>query len=386
MFLSREFFFSLYVQGGIPLGNVLKRGKIRICFAVAWTNYLHMQAWIKYFINNEKYDVHIITHSKEKIEGTTTHNLLTWGKLNFISGPIQTWWILKRIRPDILHGDLLILYGFYAALSYFHPIVVSCRGSDVLIYPQRSRIMAYMAKFVTKRADLICAVGGHFTKLLISLGADKTKVTTITIGIDLVRFTPNADKEGEIRRKLGWLENPLVVSIRNFKPIYNVDLLIRAIPFIIKTNSEVRFIIAGKGTQENYLKGLVGKLGMNKYIKFTGLIEHDELPKTLASADIYVSTSLSDGISVSLLEGMACGCFPVVTDIPGNRAWIRDGENGFLVPPDDPEVLADRIMSAIKNKELRESAKKENIEKTRKGAVWEENMRKVEEEYRSLIS
>ncbi|MCK5118479.1 MAG: glycosyltransferase family 4 protein, partial [Candidatus Latescibacteria bacterium] len=343
------------------------------------------QAWMNYFIHHEKYDVHIITHSKEEIEGAKTYHLLAWSKWKFISGPLQTRWFLRRIRPDILHADSLTPYGFYAALSRFHPVVVSCRGSDVLINPQRSRILASITKFVVKRADLIYAVGDHLRRRLITLGADEAKVTTITIGIDLDKFHPDADKKGEIRKRLGWIENPLVVSTRNFESIYHLDLLIRAMPFIIKENSSVRFIMVGRGTQENYLKGLVDQSGMNEYVKFMGYIEQNELPKTLAGADIYVSTSLSDGISVSLLEGMACGCFPVVTDIPANRSWIQDGENGFLVPTDDPKFLADRISSAINSKALMEGARKKNSEQVKQRAAWEEIMRNIEEEYTSLI-
>jgi glycosyltransferase involved in cell wall biosynthesis len=160
-----------------------------------------MQAWMNYFIHHEKYDVHIITHSKEEIEGAKTYHLLAWSKWKFISGPLQTRWFLRRIRPDILHADSLTPYGFYAALSRFHPVVVSCRGSDVLINPQRSRILACITKFVVKRADLIYAVGDHLRRRLITLGADEAKVTTITIGIDLDKFHPNADKKGEIRKR-----------------------------------------------------------------------------------------------------------------------------------------------------------------------------------------
>ncbi|MCK5527270.1 MAG: glycosyltransferase, partial [Candidatus Latescibacteria bacterium] len=84
--------------------------------------------------------------------------------------------------------------------------------------------------------------------------------------------------------------------------------------------------------------------------------------------------------------GMACGCFPVVTDIPANRAWIQDGENGFLVPTDDPKFLADRISSAINSKALMEGARKKNSEQVKQRAAWEEIMRNIEKKYRSLIS
>ena len=87
-----------------------------------------------------------------------------------------------------------------------------------------------------------------------------------------------------------------------------------------------------------------------------GRVPHDRMPELLTQTDIYVSTSLSDGTSVSLLEAMASGVFPIVTDIPSNREWINDGENGFLVPAGKEINLADRIIGTIRNEGLMEKA------------------------------
>ena len=81
----------------------------------------------------------------------------------------------------------------------------------------------------------------------------------------------------------------------------------------------------------------------------------------LPGADIYVSTSLYDGTSVSLLEAMGSGAFPVVTDIPANREWITNGENGFLVPVDEEKYLANRIIDAIRKPRLLERSRIENL-------------------------
>ena len=93
---------------------------------------------------------------------------------------------------------------------------------------------------------------------------------------------------------------------------------------------QAKFVIAGTGEQQAYLRELTHDLGVSNNTKFIGWVPRSELPKYLSSADVYVSSSLSDGTSNSLLEAMACGLAPIVTDIPANQTWIDDGKNGFF--------------------------------------------------------
>jgi glycosyltransferase involved in cell wall biosynthesis len=108
------------------------------------------------------------------------------------------------------------------------------------------------------------------------------------------------------------------------------------------------------------------------------------MPKLLSDADIYVSTSLYDGTSVSLLEAMGSGVFPVVTDIPSNREWITNAENGFLVPTENEVVLARKIVEAIRNKELLVEANGKNRELIEQRANWKSNMKKIANIYENL--
>jgi glycosyltransferase involved in cell wall biosynthesis len=108
------------------------------------------------------------------------------------------------------------------------------------------------------------------------------------------------------------------------------------------------------------------------------------MPDLLSRADIYVSTSLYDGTSVSLLEAMGSGAFPVVTDIPANREWITNGQNGFLVPIDEEKYLADRIIDAIRDARLLEKGRIENLSIVEK-AVWPENIEKIKEVYSKVL-
>ena len=101
----------------------------------------------------------------------------------------------------------------------------------------------------------------------------------------------------------------------------------------------------------------------------------------LSGADIYVSTSPHDGTSVSLLEAMACGAFPIVTDIPANREWITQGETGFLIPSNDEIGLASRIVEAIRSRGLMEGARKGNRKRVEQQARWSVILKRVSNLY-----
>jgi glycosyltransferase involved in cell wall biosynthesis len=95
---------------------------------------------------------------------------------------------------------------------------------------------------------------------------------------------------------------------------------------------------------------------------------------------------LYDGTSVSLLEALASGAFPVVTDIPANREWITDGKNGFLVPTDEENILAKRIIEAIRNKALLEESSYENMCLMKEKALWPVTIEKVKQIYEGVLS
>jgi glycosyltransferase involved in cell wall biosynthesis len=110
------------------------------------------------------------------------------------------------------------------------------------------------------------------------------------------------------------------------------------------------------------------------------------MPDLLSQADIYVSTSLHDGTSVSLLEAMGSGAFPVVTDIPANREWIINGENGFLVSEDEEESLAIKIIDAIRKRELLEKSRTRNHLIVEQKALWPKYINRVKNIYANILN
>jgi glycosyltransferase involved in cell wall biosynthesis len=108
-----------------------------------------------------------------------------------------------------------------------------------------------------------------------------------------------------------------------------------------------------------------------------GARPHEELPDTLRRADVYVSAALSDGASASLLEALASGLVPVVTDIPANRGWLAPGESGLLFPPGDEAALAAALERALGDAALRARAREAGPRVVAERADFEVNMERL---------
>jgi glycosyltransferase involved in cell wall biosynthesis len=189
-----------------------------------------------------------------------------------------------------------------------------------------------------------------------------------------------------IIEKLEMVGCPSVISLRSFEPIYNIETLIKSIPLVLKEVLETKFIIAGKGSEEENLKKLAESLKVLESIRFVNWIPQDELPQYLRISDVYVSTSLSDGgISSSTAEAMSCGLPVVITDFGDNKKWVKNGESGFLIPLKDFKSLAEKIIYLLKNPEkgleLGINARKVIEEKNN----YYKEMEKMENIYKELI-
>ncbi|MFQ5853125.1 MAG: glycosyltransferase, partial [Candidatus Binatia bacterium] len=288
--------------------------------------------------------------------------------------------IISQLEPDVVHGHFLTNYGYIAARTGFRPLVVSAWGSDVLVKPQEYFILKMILRHVVKRADLITSVADVTTRAIIGYGADPQKIATFPYGIDDDVFYPDDSDGGKNGN-----DQCTIFCSRRLKSIYNVGLLIRAIPYIAREIPNVRVFVNGDGPLRSTIEALARELKVQSTVTFLDWLSPEELAQYYRTSNLYVSTALSDGTSVSLLEAMASGAFPIVSDLPGNREWIKDHENGYLIPTDDPRLLADRVVRAFRNVTLRMSAARKNIDIVRQRSLWKNNMKVAEEYYSSLI-
>jgi len=341
---------------------------------------------VKYFAERG-HEVHLISYNPAHIEGIKIYVLPDTKNrfLTFILRFFEVKRLIKKIKPDLLHAHYIDGYGWYGALTRFHPFVMSPWGTDVLVAPKKSKMIKLAAKFVLAKADLITTDGENSKEAIMDLDADIKKIKVIFYGVDTKKFSPEK-KDRSIMKYLFKNDFPVVISIRSFEPIYHVKTLIESIPLILKEIPDAKFIIAGEGEQKEYLISLAKSLEIMDSIRFVGMILHDALPKYLSSSDVYVSTSLSDGgMPLSTLEAMACGLAPVVTDVADNKKWIKDGESGFIVPTKDPKSLAEKIIYTLKNKEYVMEFGRINRKIVEEKQNYYREMEKMEKLYKELI-
>ncbi len=371
---------------------------MRICY-FGNPQTIHLQRWMKYFID-KGHEVHVITSEPAEIEGAHIHDVFSSTSSFFYKIPIIArifyFWrernqtkkmrrLLEEIRPDILDAHYLTSYGIPASRLRFHPFIINIWGSDVLLAPERfGKKHVILMRKALGEADIILCSGEHSREAVIRLGEEPEKVKVALVGVDTQRFYPQ-QKDEKLRSSLEILGSPMVISIRNLEPVYDIETFIKAIPSILSQVPDTKFVITGEGSQRDYLKDLAKSLGIQENVRFVGWIAHDELPKYLASADIYVSTSLSDsGASISLLEAVACGLPAIVTDVGDVKRWVRDGENGFIVPVKSPELLAEKIAYLLRSEHLRKKVGKANRVLVEEKASYEKEMGRVERLYEEL--
>lgn len=368
---------------------------MRIC-CLADAISIHTQRWVKYFAD-KGHEVHLISAvplGDGNIGNTELYVLKKFRPqiriisfpLNLLSDVIQVRKLTKKIKPAILHAHYITDCGLLGALTGFHPFVVWAMGSDILVEPKQHGFARLITKYVLRKADLIICGGENLVEKVIKLGANRERIKVSNLGVDTQKFRPLPASRSVKKKELGLSDTPTIISTRSLNPVYDIETLIKAIPSVLEKVPEAKFVIAGQGSEEDYLKELAKSLGVSDSARFVGWIAHDDLPKYLASSDVYVSTSLSDSGPVSTLEAMACELPVVVTDSGEHRNWIKDDVNGFIVPMRSPESLASKIIYLLENENDRVKSGKANRLIAEQKAYYKREVEKLEKLYQELIS
>jgi len=270
-------------------------------------------------------------------------------KLDRLRIALGTFWrilqlrrCLKSIRPHIVVGNYVTTYGLYASVCGVRPFVLFVYGSDVTLDPQRSLLHRWITIRVIRSADLILIDSEVQRRAVISFGGSPKKIVCFPwVDANDLRGT---NPDSTLRNRLGWRDKIVVVSARMHEPRYAVETLILAIPSVLARCADVRFLVFGAGTQTARLIRLAHRLNVREFVHFAGIVPRNKLLGYVKSCDIYVSTSLTDGSSSSLLEAMYLGVPVVVTSIPGNAEWVSHGLSGLMFNVYDSEELAKAVV------------------------------------------
>ncbi len=292
--------------------------------------------------------------------------------------------IIRAEKPDVLHAGWILTSGLVAALSGFHPYLLMPWGSDIMYYAKSSVRNRIIAGYAISRADMITCDCEYEKRILADdFKYPEGKVVVMPWDVDLQVFR-KSNNDPALKEKLGFTGRKVLLMMRIFRPAYGIEDFIKALPAVKEANPEARVLMLGYGPIENDLKDLASDLALDGFIHWTGYVPQREVVKYINASDIYVSTSLMDGSSSSLLEAMACGLPAVVTDIPGNMEWVKDGVNGIVVKKSDPVSISKGINRLLKDDDLRVRMSGNNIKKIESDADFSKNFSRLENTYRLL--
>lgn len=243
---------------------------------------------------------------------------------------------LAEFAPDLVDAHFVPNYGLLGALSGHRPLSVTAWGSDLLVKGASSPLQRARTHFVLERADLVLADAENLAAAARTLGAPPGRVHAVPWGISRERFHPRGPRTPG-----------LLLGTRMLEPVYDVATLIHGVAPVMAKHPHLRLELTGDGSLRSGLESLAAaQLPAGRWA-FLGRVDPETMAAKLAAAEIYLSASLSDSTSVSLLEAMASGALPVVSDLEGNREWLKDGEGAWLFTPGDAAGLARALERAL---------------------------------------
>jgi glycosyltransferase involved in cell wall biosynthesis len=345
---------------------------------------IHTQRWAEYF-SGRGHEVHLITYDpmNRTLHGVTEHVVASrWKNLYLAFFPrhraIKN--LVKSIRPDIVHAHFIAKYGFHLPGLAFRPTIVSAWGDDVLILPKKSRLISWYTRKVLDSVDLIYAVSRNIRSHVISdFSIPGSKVRYLPFGIDTGAFRPPAESVPEKQ------ETIRIFSNRGYFPVYDNLTLVRGFALAYRKDPTLHLTLKGDGPQEREVRELVTGLGLDPYVTFRKKTDYSEVPKDYREADIFITTSVSDGTPVSVLEAMASGLPCIATSVGGIPEWIEDGVTGILIRPGSAEQAAGAILSLARDPALRKLLGEAARDTIVRNGQWAALMAQAEKDYLALV-
>ncbi len=281
--------------------------------------------------------------------------------------------IISDIRPEVVIAGPIQSGTLLATLARARPLIAVSWGTDLLVEAEATSWSRFVTRHSLAASDAVfgdCLAVREAVRRNSGIADDR--IVTFPWGIDLLSFSP-APSSLSIREELGWAANEVFISTRSWEPVYAIDVLIRAFDSVVRSRPTARLFLMGDGSLEKEIKSLVAHLGLGQFIHMTGRVNYGLLPDYFRAADAYVSSALSDGTSVSMLEAMACGLPVIVSDSFGNLEWVEEGVHGLLARPGDADSLAAAMLGLLESRRNRSAMGATNVETARNRANWDVN-------------
>lgn len=253
--------------------------------------------------------------------------------------------------PDLIHSYFLwsIIYGRCLKRLGKVRFLVENREDQGFNWGKQEYALLRLTRSLPDR--VICVSEAVRQVVLEREGLDPACTLVVHNGVEPLR--DGVVDGSSVRKELGLTDENLVVGmVANFNlPVKGVPYFLDAIPLIVEAVPSARFVLLGRGVQEEALRAKAAKLGVEPYVIFAGYRE--EVEAFYAAMDVSVLTSLSEGLSITLLESMRQALPIVATRVGGNPEVVVEGQTGYLVEPRDTPAFAARVVELLQNDQLR---------------------------------
>jgi glycosyltransferase involved in cell wall biosynthesis len=228
------------------------------------------------------------------------------------------------------------------------PFVVSVWGNDFTLHAPSNFLMQRATRKVMQRVSALHADCQRDIRLAREWGLAEGKPTLVVPGnggICTDVFYPPKEP----------VKQPIILNPRGIRAYVRNDSFFKAIPLVLAKRPDAQFICSGMAGEPQAIEW-IRELGIENAVQLNPPLPHIQMADVFRGAQVVVSPSVHDGTPNTLLEAMACGCFPIAGDLESIREWITPGQNGLLVNSGDPHSIADAILLALGREDLRQEA------------------------------
>ncbi|TPH13288.1 TIGR04063 family PEP-CTERM/XrtA system glycosyltransferase [Litorilituus lipolyticus] len=309
--------------------------------------------------------------------------------------------VIEIEKPDVIHAHSPALNGLaalkagrksglpvvYEIRAFWEDAAVdhgTCKEGDL-----RYRLTRKLETHVVKHADAVTTICEGLKNDLIARGFKQDKFTVIPNAVNVEQFDVIKEKNSQLEQSLNLMGCHVLGFLGSFYAYEGLDLLIEAMPDVLKNNANVRLLLVGGGPQEQNLKHQVSLLGLEDKVIFTGRVPHEEVGQYYSLVDLLVyprkAMRLTDLVTpLKPLEAMAQGKIVLASDVGGHHELITDQQNGFLFEAGNVEHLSNKISELLANDELRESQILRGREYVEDIRNWPNSVKKYQPLYQQL--
>jgi len=352
--------------------NQLMSGKRIVIFS--WSDSVHVMRWVT-GLTERGYDIKVVSLDREIPPGMNAAILPRRGRFSYFTQASKAAAEARRFGPDLVHVHYAAGFGVWGRRAGIKPLVVSVWGSDLFQFPSN-----FANRIIIRRnlnaATHITATSRMLSDLVLKLApGTQDRISLIPFGVSIpTEITPMPPV------------NPLKICfIKSHRPIYGIDVLIRAVATVRESFPDVQLNLAGDGPITAELQTLVTNMNLTDTVRFVGRVDHQQIQSFVAEHHLMAMPSHMESFGVAALDAAAVARPVVATNVGGIPEVVDDGRTGILVPPGDPKRLAEAIIKLGSDVDLINNMGQAGLRMVKDRFAWNKSLDMMAELYERLI-